>query len=62
MRDLDSLRDALAASGSLAAAILIGLRATPPWEVVDVVVQDEFTHDVIFTAWPDGPAIVLDCT
>jgi hypothetical protein len=35
----------------------------PPWAVVDVVVQDEFTHDVVFA--PDGgarDAIVLDCT
>ena len=34
----------------------------PPWAIVDVVVQDEYTHDVIFAAAPDGPAIVLDCT
>ncbi len=62
MTDLDGLRVRLAASSSLAAAIRIGLAEAPAWTVVDVVVQDEFTHDVIFAAAPDGPAIVLDCT
>ena len=60
--DLETLRAAIADSGSLATAIVIGLRASPPWEVVDVVVQDEFTHDIVFMARPDGPALVLDCT
>ena len=62
MSDLDDLRARLAAGGSLAAAIKVGLAETPAWTVVDVVVQDEYTHDVIFAAAPDGPAIVLDCT
>ena len=60
--DVDDLRARLAAAGSLAQAIRIGLGASPAWMVVDVVVQDEFTHDVIFAAPGDGPAIVLDCT
>lgn len=47
--------------GSLAAAITAGLRLSPPWQVVDVVVQDEFTHDVVF-AGDGAAAIVLDCT
>jgi hypothetical protein len=60
--ELDALRSAFAACGSLSQAILVGLRAAPGWEVVDVVIQDEFTHDVVFMARPDGPALVLDCT
>jgi hypothetical protein len=60
--DLDDLRARLAAAGSLATAIRLGLAETPAWQVVDVVVQDEFTHDVVFAADPGGPAIVLDCT
>ena len=59
---IEDLRARLAAAGSLATAIRVGLAAEPAWMVVDVVVQDEFTHDVIFAAAPDGPAIVLDCT
>jgi hypothetical protein len=53
----------LGACATLADAIVVGLRLTPPWAVVDVVVQDEFTHDVTFA--PDGgapDAVVLDCT
>ena len=53
----------LRACPTLADAIVVGLRLAPSWSVVDVVVQDEFTHDVVFA--PDGahgPALVLDCT
>jgi hypothetical protein len=60
--DLEALRARLAAGGSLAQAILVGLAERPAWTVVDVVVQDEFTHDVIFAPDGGGPAIVLDCT
>lgn len=55
-------RDALAACGSLADALRVGRELTPAWAVVDVVIQDEFTHDVIFEAGAGGPALVLDCT
>ena len=48
--------------GTLAEAIVAGLRQTPEWKVVEVIVQDEYTHDVILQGVPDGPAIVLDCT
>ena len=47
---------------TLADAIVVGLRLAPPWSVVDVVVQDEFTHDVVFAPDGGGPALVLDCT
>ncbi|HUQ03327.1 MAG TPA: hypothetical protein VM261_12580 [Kofleriaceae bacterium] len=64
---LDTVRAAFAACGTLAEALVAGLRLTPPWGVVDVVVQDEYTHDLVFQAdgTPDsghGPAILLDCT
>ena len=62
MSELDDLRARFAAAGSLATAIRIGLAEKPAWQVVDVVVQDEFTHDVIFESNAGGPAIVLDCT
>jgi hypothetical protein len=62
MDDLESLRARIADSGILASAIVIGLRAAPAWEVVDVVVQDEFTHDVVMAAPGVAAALVLDCT
>ena len=43
--------------------VRLGLAQRPPLLIHDVVVQDEFTHDVVFA--PDGgdpAAIVLDCT
>ena len=59
---VDDLRARLATAGSLATAIRVGVAMKPAWMVVDVVVQDEYTHDVIMQAASDGPAIVLDCT
>ncbi len=59
---LDDVRARLAACGSLADAIVTGLRLAPPWQITDVIVQDEYTHDLVFQAAADGPAIVLDCT
>ena len=56
-------RATFAGCATLADAIVAGLRLAPPWAVVDVVVHDEFTHDVVFA--PDGgarDAIVLHCT
>lgn len=60
--DVEHARARLAACGSLAQAIVAGLALAPAWSVVDVVVQDELTHDVVFAAATGGPAIVLDCT
>ncbi len=59
---IERLRAALESCGSLAAAIRLGLAETPPWMVVDIVVQDEYTHDVVMQAVPDGPVLLLDCT
>lgn len=61
---LAAVRAAFAGCGTLAEALVAGLRRSPPWGVVDVVVQDEYTHDLVFQAdgHPDGAAVVLDCT
>ena len=56
------MTEAFARCGNLGEAILVGLRQSPEWKVVEVVVQDEYTHDVILQGAPDGPAVVLDCT
>ena len=53
---------AFARCGTLAEAIVAGLALVPEWSVVEVVVQDEYTHDVIFTPATGDRAIVLDCT
>ena len=38
-----------------------GFAQLPPWEVADVIVQDEFTHDVVVRG--PGPAfLVFDTT
>ena len=62
MTTLDDARARLAACGSLAQAIVAGLSLAPPWSVVDVVVQDELTHDVVMAPDGGGAALVLDCT
>jgi hypothetical protein len=62
MSDLEGLRARIAASGILASAIRIGLGEAPAWEIVDVVIQDEFTHDVVMAAPGIAPVLVLDCT
>jgi hypothetical protein len=56
-----TLRDA----GMLDRVLRLARAATPPWQLVDVVIQDEFTHDVVLSvvgAAPTDPALVLDCT
>ena len=48
--------------GTLARVLPWGLTANPQWVVVDVVVQDEYTHDIVLGAEGDPRALVLDCT
>lgn len=48
--------------GTLARVLPWGLAQKPEWTVVDVVIQDEFTHDVILGTATDPRALVLDCT
>jgi hypothetical protein len=62
---LDALAAQLGKLSSLHQALRWGLAQRPAWAVVDVVIQDEYTHDVIFAA--DGTiaadaVLVLDCT
>jgi hypothetical protein len=60
---LETLAAQLRGLSSLHQALRWGLALAPAWSVVDIVVQDEFTHDVIFA--PDGGgagALVVDCT
>jgi hypothetical protein len=48
-------------AGTLEDLLRFGFTQPPPWELVDVIVQDEFTHDVII----QGPArafLVFDTT
>ena len=38
-----------------------GFAHTPPRDVAEVIVQDEFTHDVVLP-WEDGHYLVFDTT
>jgi hypothetical protein len=38
-----------------------GFRQSPRLEVLEVVVQDEYTHDVVLS-WRDGLVLVYDST
>ena len=60
--DLETAQRTFGRCDTLAAAIQTGFAQRPPWNVVEVVNQDEFTLDLILQAAPDGPAVVLDCT
>jgi hypothetical protein len=48
---LDTLEDVLR----------FGFAQRPPWQVAEVIVQDEFTHDVI-VAGPEPAFLVFDTT
>jgi len=65
LRNISVMVDLAAAfqgCATLADAIMVGLAQRPELMVIDVVVQDEFTHDVVFGVAGGGPVIVLDCT
>jgi len=62
--DADRLREiqsVIADHGNLDRAVRWGLGADPRRVVSDVVVQDEYTHDVVMP-WGDGLFLVYDCT
>ena len=46
---------------TLGDALRFGFAQRPPWELVEVIVQDEFTHDVI-VAGPAPAFLVFDTT
>ena len=58
----DELAAVVAAHRTLEDVVRWGLLRQPPAVIAEVVVQDEYTHDVIFQGATDGPAIVLDAT
>jgi hypothetical protein len=59
--ELGALRRELEPLGSLHALIQWGLRRDPALVVADVVVQDEYTHDVLLP-YGDGRFLVFDTT
>jgi hypothetical protein len=59
--ELSALASELTPLGSLHALLQWGLRRDPPIELLDVVVQDEFTHDVVMR-WSEGLFLVFDTT
>ena len=58
---ITALTDFLTRLGTLARVLPWGMAHKPPWIVVDVVIQDEYTHDVILGSDGDPRAIILDC-
>ena len=48
--------------GTLARVLPWGLSQSPQWLVSDVVIQDEYTHDVLLSARGIPHTLVLDCT
>jgi hypothetical protein len=60
--DALALLDAeVAGHRTLAEVVRWGLDRRPPLVVEDVVIQDEFTHDVVMP-WRDGLHLVYDTT
>ena len=60
--DLAAVRAAFARCVTLGEAIRAGAMLTPGWSVADVIVQDEYTHDIVFASDGSTSAVVLDCT
>ena len=49
--------------GTLGRILPWGRAQKPSWQVADVIIQDEYTHDVILTCADGSPSVlVLDCT
>lgn len=59
---LSSLATQVEFLGTLARVLPWGLAQRPQWTVVDVVIQDEYTHDVILGTEESPQSLVLDCT
>ena len=62
LADLESLAAQVRFLGTLARVLPWGLAVRPQWLVVDVVIQDEYTHDIVLGNEADARALVLDCT
>ncbi len=55
------LEEAIARHRTLSEAVAWGLAHMPPLVVADVIVQDEYTHDVVLP-YRDGRFVVYDTT
>lgn len=60
--NLEGLAQQVRFLGTLARVLPWGLAIRPQWTVVDVVIQDEYTHDVILGTDADPRTLILDCT
>jgi hypothetical protein len=58
---LEALTSELARLSTLEQVVRWGLASKPSREVVNVVVQDEYTHDIVL-AGPDGIYLCFDTT
>ncbi|MEL6344093.1 MAG: hypothetical protein AAFV53_13320 [Myxococcota bacterium] len=56
-----TLAQIVASHTTLERAVTHWLHQTPPVDVIDVITQDEYTHDVLFTL-SDGLVLVYDTT
>ena len=59
---IEALTDFLKRLGTLAQVLPWGLSQKPQWVVSDVVIQDEYTHDIVLTQEGTQKALLLDCT
>ncbi len=59
--NLEALATFLASQNTLHDVVVASLARKPPRLVADVVVQDEYTHDVVLP-WEDGVWLVYDTT
>ncbi len=59
--DAEAIRSFVASQGTLHDVVVAALARTPPRLVSAVVVQDEYTHDVVLP-WDDGVWLVYDAT
>jgi hypothetical protein len=55
------LLEEVAGFATLAEVLRWGFAFSPPRDIVEVVVQDEYTHDVIMTG-PEGRYLCFDTT
>jgi hypothetical protein len=55
------IEEAIADHGMLDRVIRSGLASEPRRVIAGVVVQDEYTHDIV-VPWGDGLWLVYDCT
>ncbi|WP_141619699.1 hypothetical protein [Myxococcus sp. AB036A] len=56
-----ALEKELASLTLLQDVVLWGFASSPPRDVTEVIVQDEFTHDVVMP-WMEGSYLVFDTT